>query len=65
MAAETELRSDRSDDDGRSTGTGGAMPPELGYPPLQEQREFNVARSIRDKQLTNTLNIRDRFFFSA
>ncbi|BBO85948.1 hypothetical protein DSCO28_65140 [Desulfosarcina ovata subsp. sediminis] len=35
------------------------------FPTMQEQKSFIVTRSIHEKGLVNTLNIRDYFFFSA
>ena len=35
------------------------------FPSIQEQSTFNLTRTTSDKELVNTLNIRDYFFFSV
>ena len=36
-----------------------------GFPIMQVQKSFNLTRTTSDKELVNTLNIRDYFFFSV
>jgi len=64
MVADTEPTQNQSEST-ENNPTTGIERDTASFPSIQEQSTFNLTRTTNEKELVNTLNIRDYFFFSV